>query len=102
MLLFDITINFTQRYHAILSILVYERCLELGGSPGKPNNVEIRFFFSNYDIYVSLEVVLRLCCHARKSTPVAVDFQTELAPSMQRLTVRTLHSKPYIIVRLLT
>ena len=39
----------------------------------------------------------RLCCQAQTRTPFAVDFEIVLAPSMQQLTIRTSHSKPYII-----
>ena len=44
-------------------------------------------------IYVLSGAVSRLCCYTRKSKLQAVNFETVLALSMQRLTVRTSHSK---------
>lgn len=49
------------------------------------------------DMYDSLEVLARVCCRAPRNSPLAVNCETVLVPSMQRFTVQTLHSKPYII-----
>ena len=48
------------------------------------------------DMYVVSEVVSRVCCHAPKNSPLAVDYRTVLAPSMQRSS-QFKHRTRYII-----